>query len=162
MARANPDINYIVALQDLRNTYPKLKPSQRLHIIRQRLEDHHFGPNRLVTSVSAVEALARSLVMHHEAKGNDKEALDQVYRRYKSSSAKDLVTRYVKVKLDVSPSIHFGQETWSLFRYAEDFRNLVVHECTYLGMDKFPSLIDACDEILNGLVKIGNIRERRT
>jgi hypothetical protein len=60
MVRAAKDIDYSAELHTVRSVYVAMTPSQRLAIIRQRLVDHHFGPNRLVTSVSAVEALARS------------------------------------------------------------------------------------------------------
>lgn len=162
MARANPEVDYVADLLRLRETYPKLSPSQRLNIIRQRLEDHHFGPNRLVTSVSAVEGLARSLVIRLGAKGKGQEALAKAYRRNEKSSAKNLVEQYLLKKAKVRPEEHFGEETWKLFCHAENFRNLVVHECTYLGIDKFPSLISACEEVLEGLVRMAKIRERRT
>lgn len=65
MARLAANIDYVAELAKIRESYVTADPRQRLSIIRQRLEDHHFGPNRLVTAVSAAEALARSLAMHH-------------------------------------------------------------------------------------------------
>ena len=64
MVRLVPDIDYVERLEKLRDSYVTAYPRQRLSVIRQRLEDHHFGPNRLVTSVSAVEAYARFSLPH--------------------------------------------------------------------------------------------------
>jgi hypothetical protein len=71
MVHLVPDIDYVERLEKLRDSYVTAYPRQRLSVIRQRLEDHHFGPNRLVTSVSAVEAYARSLALRRGAKTRD-------------------------------------------------------------------------------------------
>lgn len=160
MARAVPDIDYVAQLLSIREHYVSATPRQRLSIIRQRLEDHHFGPNRLVTAVSAVEALARSLAMNHKAKS--KEELKKLYSKYKDRSPKSLVTEYLTAHGITDPHAFFGEDTWRLFGYAVDYRNLLAHECTYLGLDMFPSLIEACSDVLNSLAKLGRIREKRT
>ena len=59
MVNAVPNLDYEAELRQIREVYISASPEMRLKIIRQRLEYHHFGPNRLVTAVSAVEALAR-------------------------------------------------------------------------------------------------------
>lgn len=159
MAKAAVGIDYVAELLELRATYPVLTPRQRLSIIRQRLRDHHFGPNRLVTAVSAVEALARSLAMHLKAR--TKSDLARLYDSYKDRSPKTLVADYLKARGIPNLGTHFGEDTWRLFCYAVDYRNLLAHECTYLGLDKFPSLIAACEEVLEELVKQSQVRARR-
>ncbi|SBV53152.1 hypothetical protein XBLMG947_3958 [Xanthomonas bromi] len=57
-------IDYAAELQSIRKTYVSVSPRQRLHVIRQRLANPDHAPNLLVTHVSAVEALARSLASH--------------------------------------------------------------------------------------------------
>jgi hypothetical protein len=49
-----------------------------------------------------------------------------------------------------------------LFGYAVDYRNLLAHECTYLGLDKFPSLIEACEAVLEKLARLGGLNAKRT
>lgn len=159
MARAVPNIDYVAELLSIREGYVCATPRQRLSIIRQRLEDHHFGPNRLVTAVSAVEALARSLAMNHKAKS--KEGLKKLYAKYKDRAPKSLVIEYLSACGITDPYTFFGEDTWHLFGYAIDYRNLLAHECTYLGLDKFPSLIEACSDVLNSLAKLARIREKR-
>jgi hypothetical protein len=158
MTRAAVGIDYEAELLAIRKNYICATPRQRLSIIRQRLDDHHFGPNRLVTAVSAVEALARTLAMGQKAK--TKAELDNLYPKYKNRAPKPLVKEYLLAKGISEPDAYFGEDTWRLFGYAIDFRNLLAHECTYLGLDKFPSLIDACSEVLESLVKLGRVSEK--
>lgn len=158
MTRAATGIDYEAELLSIRQAYICATPRQRLSVIRLRLEDHHFGPNRLVTVVSAVEALARTLALGQKAKTKD--GLVNIYPRYKNRAPKSLVKEYLAAKGISEPDTYFGEDTWRLFGYAIEFRNLLAHECTYLGLDKFPSLIDACNEVLESLVKLGKVREK--
>jgi hypothetical protein len=160
MARVVPDIDYVARLQSLRDSYVVAYPRQRLHVIRQRLDDHHFGPNRLVTSVSAVEAYARCLALRLRAKS--REDLKKVYPKYRDKGPKGLVAEYAKARgVDNLPSF-FGEDNWKLFGYAIDYRNVITHECTYLGLDVFPSLIGACEAVLTKLEELADSRAKRT
>lgn len=160
MAHQVPDIDYMTRLEKLRDSYVVAYPSQRLHVIRQRLDDHHFGPNRLVTSVSAVEAYARCLVLHLRAK--KRESLREFYPKYWKKGPKALVAEYAKARgVDDLPSF-FGEDNWKLFGYAIEYRNVITHECTYLGLDVFPSLIGACEAVLNKIEELAGSRAKRT
>ena len=159
MARSVPYVDYVADLLQIRDSYVAATPRQRLSIVRQRLADHHFGPNRLVTAVSAVEALARCLMQHVGA--SSKADLRKAYPRYKDWSAKTLVREYLAGRGISDPAAFLEEDNWKLFGYAVDFRNVLVHECTYLGLDKFPSLIAACEAVLEKLVKVGNVPDRR-
>ena len=155
MARAAIGIDYVAELLKIRDHYVSATPRQRLSVIRQRLEDHHFGPNRLVTTVSAVEAFARCLTMRKLAKR--KADLVKIYSRYKGREAKSLVDEYLKSRGILDPQEYFGEDTWKLFGYAVSYRNLLTHECTYLGLDKFSSLIKACEDVLDKLEKLSAV-----
>jgi len=72
------------------------------------------------------------------------------------------VAEYFAARGVPDPARHLGEDTWRLFGYAVDYRNMLAHECTYLGQDKFPSLIKACEEVLSALVKLGRVPEPRT
>jgi hypothetical protein len=159
MARAAHGIDYEADLATIRANYVSATPRQRLAVIRQRLQDHHFGPNRLVTAVSAVEALARSLAMHTEVRR--KSELAAVYPRYSHRKPERLIREYLQSKGVPDPETFFAEDTWELFGYAVSYRNLLAHECTYLGLEKFPSLIAACEDILSALVKLGRVPEPR-
>ena len=152
-------IDYTAELQKIREDYVAATPRQRLSVIRQRLRDHHFGPNRLVTSVSAVEALARSLVMNQ--RGKTRKDLLADYPKFRNRKPETLVLEFLKDKGIPDPKAYFGEENWLLFGYAVSFRNLVAHECTYLGLAKFTALIQACNVVLSKLAKLGRVRETR-
>lgn len=157
MVFAAAGINYEAELAAIRSYYVSATPRQRLSVIRQRLEDHHFGPNRLVTAVSAVEGLARSLTMHAAARS--KSEIKTLYPKYSHRKPEGLVREYLEFKGITDPDTFFAEDTWRLFGYAVKYRNLLTHECTYLGLEKFPSLVKACDEILSALVKLGRVPE---
>ena len=159
MARAVPDIDYELDLLRIRKDYVSASSSQRLHIIRLRLEDHHFGPNRLVTVVSAVEALARCLVVGREAKLKADRA--KIYPKYRRCLPQTLVCTYLESRGISDLDAFFDEDNWRLFVYAVEYRNLLAHECTYLGQDKFPSLIAACEAVLEKLVQIGRVPESK-
>lgn len=153
-------VDYEADLLMLRERYVCSTPKQRLEIIKQRLEDHHFGANRLVTSVSAVEAYARCLVMHECAQ--TKAELISNYPNFRNRKPEPLVRQYLLSKGISDPADFFQQDTWRLFGYAVGYRNLLAHECTYLGLQKFPSLIEACEEVLSALVKLSKRRTKVT
>jgi hypothetical protein len=157
MTRKAHGVDYEAELATIRKTYICATPRQRLQIIRQRLGDHHFGPNRLVTAVSAVEALARTLAMH--ACYKTKVEISTSYSKYRNRKPEGLIREYLESREIADPKAFFAEDTWQLFGYAVQYRNLLAHECTYLGMDKFPSLIDACEEILSALAKLGRVRD---
>ncbi len=157
MVFAATGIDYEADLAIIRSKYISATPRQRLSIIRQRLEDHHFGPNRLVTAVSAVEGLARSLAMHAAARSKSEFAI--LYPKYSHRKPEGLIREYLQFKGITDPDIYFAEDTWRLFGYAVKYRNLLAHECTYLGLEKFPSLIKACEEVLSALVKLGRVPE---
>jgi uncharacterized protein YutE (UPF0331/DUF86 family) len=102
-----------------------------------------------------VEALARSLVVH--AKAIDPSLIEHTYSAHRERDPESLVTEFVKLSGCGDAQEHFSQDTWLLFREAINYRNQVVHECTYLGQDKYPSLIEATLEILEELVRIAKL-----
>lgn len=160
MARAAHGIDYVAELAKMREAYASAMPWQRLAVIRLRLKDHHFGPNRLVTTVSAVEGLARSLALRAKAKSKD--SMLKLYPRYRDRPPKSLIEEYLASKGIKDLDEFFGEDTWRLFAYAVNYRNLIAHECSYLGLDTFPSLIEACEHVLEKLVQAARLRGKRT
>lgn len=158
MALRNPHLDYAAELQRLRHTYATAPPQARLNTIVQRLRRPDAGAAQLVTAVSAVEGLARSLAVHAGAKTDTASR----YAVYKKREAHSLIEEVLRLYRQPPPSAFFRQDTWPLFKSAVNFRNLIVHECTYLGQDKYPSLLQATDEVLTALVKLGRLRAGRT
>lgn len=157
MARKNPEVDYNYSLDLLRDIYACSPPHARLNVIDQRIGFKDSLPNNLVTSLSAVEALARSLLVHLDSPSKDH--LLATYKKYRLTSPEKLVAQVMfRHGVDRSElSSFFGEDTWELFGYAVGFRNLITHECTYVGQDKAPSMIQACEEVLEKLKLIGGL-----
>lgn len=144
-------------LEQLRKTYAGAKPSARLAAIRQRLAraDEESGPARVVATVSAVEALARSLVVH--APGRPPATAHFRYQQVRSKQPPDLVEEALRLHGGRTPGDHIGAETWALFGLAVQVRNLAVHECTFAGADRYPRLVDAAERVLETLVEAAGL-----
>jgi len=138
-------------LAQLRREYVEASPRQRLSIAKQRINNPDHDPNRLIVYVSAVEGFARSLCMHQPRR--TKQELSKIYSEYERHGPKALIGEYLTAKGLGVPCDHFGADTWKLFGYAVDYGNLLAHECTYLGLDRSPRLIDACRKVLQTLAQ---------
>jgi hypothetical protein len=147
----------IKQLQEVRDSYVSAYPHQRYGIAIQRINYPEAEPNVLVTHVSSVEGLARSLVMHKRSASRSD--LPRLYPRFKTREAASLVKEYVEL-VGKEPGDYFGQDVWAGFKLAVSWRNLIVHECTYLGTSDFSPLVHCCNEVLEGLVKLSGIRRR--
>ena len=139
----------------LRDDYVKSMPRQRLNVALHRLNDTNNDPNLLVTRVSAVEAVARSLLIHHLADGRIEAS--SLYPKFRFKTPTDLVKEYIEAKCATAPEEVVGAATWELFGEAVHYRNLLVHECTYLGQDKTPALLAACRSVLHKLAEISGL-----
>lgn len=160
MATANPQIDYVAELLSVTKTYRAVSPQARYNTIRQRLDQAEIGATKLVSIVSAVEGLARSVAVHNKAPNES--SVVSLYASYCSRAPTTLVEEVFKFYRAGSPSTYFKDDTWPLFRHAVNYRNLVVHECTYLGQDKYPSLIDASFGVLESVATLAGLRAQRT
>jgi hypothetical protein len=143
------DTEYDEHLELLRRLYVEATPRQRLHIAEQRIQNPEHGPNQLVTSVAAVEGFARSLAMHCHA--NSQAALSEIYPKFRFKGPEELIEEFLKGSNRGAPASFFDAEDWRLFKYAVRYRNVLAHECTYLGQDTFPELVSACYRVLSAL-----------
>lgn len=150
-------MNYREHLEALRKDYIEATPSQRVHVASQRINNPDHGPNLIVAYVSAIEGFARSLAMHQE--GHTKSELSAIYPKYRNMSAEKLIELYLQKKINLAPHAYFGNEIWEKVGFAIGYRNLLAHECTYLGQDKYPDLIDACKQVLKKLITLEGLQE---
>lgn len=135
-------------------------PAARLRVIKQRLASAHneMGSPRLVTMVSAVEALARSLVVH--ASGRPSSTAEMRHRQYRDAAPVELVDEVLRLRGAGRGASHFEAGDWELFEVATRYRDLIVHECTSIGQDRHPHLIAACETVLRGLVELAGLEVR--
>lgn len=102
-----------------------------------------------------MEALARSLLVHHLAIA--KAGALSFYDLFSRTGAPSLVEAYFQAKCASTPEAVLGANTWNLFGHAVHYRNLLVHECTYLGQDKTPALMEACRMVLFKLAETAGL-----
>jgi hypothetical protein len=121
MAFSNPHVDYAAEVRGLREAYAYAFPQARLNVIRKRLRPDEIGPARLVTVVSAVEALARSLAIHASARF--KREVAELYAKYKQRAPVSLVEEVLHAHRHPDPSAYFAEDTWTLFKHAVEFRN---------------------------------------
>jgi len=142
---------------ELQREYAMATPAARLRVIKQRLASAHgeMGSTRLVTMVSAVEALARSLVVH--SAGRPASTAEMRHRQFRSTGPVELVEEVLRLRGAGRPLSHFGQETWELFEVGARYRDLIVHECTYVGQDRHPHLIAAAEAVLRELIEVAGL-----
>ena len=138
---------------ELKGRYVLATPRQRLKVIIDRLEgDIPYSPNQIVTNVSAVEAFSRCLTARYLAKSK-RRGLTDIYRALESWSPESLLEEYFRVRAGTSAAEGLGEKLWKHFRYACSYRNLLVHECTYLELPRLSLLTTACKVVLRKLAQ---------
>ena len=147
---------------ELQRAHATATPAARLRSIKQRLAGAHgeMGSTRLVTIVSGVEALARSLVVH--AAGRPASTAEMRHKQFRQTGPVELVEEVLRLRGAHPPLQHFEPETWELFEVAARYRDLIVHECTYVGQDRHPYLIAAAEAELRGLIELAGLEIRPT
>jgi hypothetical protein len=145
---------------ELQRAYAMATPAARLRVIKQRLASAHaeMGSTRMVTMVSAVEALARSLVVH--AAGRPASTAEMRHKQFRHTGPVELVEEVLRLRGVARPLQHFDRDTWELFEAAARYRDLIVHECTYIGQDRHPHLIAAAEQVLRGLIELAGLEIR--
>jgi hypothetical protein len=141
-------MNYETELNQLREDYYRSMPRQRLKVAKQRIANPNHGPNLVVTYVSAIEGILRSLVIWNETESGRPQP--DIYNKYKRSGVKTLYEKYIE-QCNINSDAITDKRIYELVKYAVEYRNLLAHECTYLGQDTYPDLIQACEEFLSAL-----------
>ena len=151
------NMNYEEHLKNLRKLYYESFPEQHLHVGEQGIESPDHRPNQIVTYVSAIEGLLRSLVLWNEtATGKSSQITHEKYEHYRF---KKLFSIYLEQRSTQSKDI-ITDDIYRLVEYAVKYRSLILaHECTNLGQDKYHDLIDACEAFLHNLAKHAGIKE---
>jgi hypothetical protein len=143
---------------ELLRAYAMATPAARLRAIKQRLASVHaeMAPTRLVTMVGAVEALARSLVVH--ASGRPPHTAEMRHRQFRDTGPADLVQEVLRLRGAGPAGQHFAEAAWTGFEAAVRYRDLIVHECTFVGQDRLDHLIADADTVLRGLIELAGLQ----
>jgi hypothetical protein len=150
-------MNYEEHLKNLRKLYYESFPEQRLHVGEQRIENPDHRLNQIVTYVSAIERLLRSLVLWDETA--TEKTSQKKYEKYEHYGFKKLFSIYLEQRSTQSKDI-ISDDIYRLVEYAVKYRSLILaHECTNLGQDKYHELIDACEAFLHELANHAGIKD---
>jgi hypothetical protein len=146
------NVNYKKHLIELRKSYYEAYPGQRLHIGMHRIKDPGNEPSQIITYVSIIEGLLRSLVIWGETEPTCGRPTQDTYKKFEYASIQKLFKEYLKRRgalvKDIVPC-----KKYRIFLYAIKYRNLLAHECTSLGQATFPAILEACEVFLQGLSK---------
>jgi hypothetical protein len=143
--------------EELQRLYAVATPAARLRAIKQRLASAHgeLGTTRLVTLVSAVEAMARSLVVH--SAGRPTSTAEMRHRQFRTTGPVELVEEVLRLRGARPGAEHFDRDDWELFEVGTLYRDLIVHECTSIGPDRHPHLIAATEAVLRGMIELAGL-----
>lgn len=157
MVISEPDYNEDLA--NLRKVYVEGTPRKRYEIAVRCIANPEQARNLLVVCVSAVEGLARSLIMRRYAKKKDD--LWLLYLDHQWKGPEELIEEYLVTRALRPAPETFGADTWEHFRCAVEYRHLLTHECIYLVNNRPQVLIEACKSVLHKLARIAGLKIRR-
>lgn len=141
--------------KQLRALYLRGTLRQRYRIAAQRFDRASVGPSDLVNCVSALEGFARAVAMRRltDAGNPLKEAHDYL----RNVGVVELITKHICPAYQVTPDAAFGTAIWKQIPEAIEYRNLLVHEATFLNGGTCKRLIKAtlaCFDALGNLAQV--------
>jgi len=132
MAKFGPDnAHFKKHLPNLRHVYTRLTPFQRMAIANQRMDRLDSPANELIAVVSAVEGLARSLVVGERVDRG--EQFEIAYEAVRNRDPVQLVKEIAALAHVTPAKLVASADGWRLFRWACAYRNLLIHEATMLN-----------------------------
>lgn len=143
----------------IRKIYVTKSPQWRYQKAVELADNPDAAAHRLVAHVSAVEGLARSLLIHEKYQ-DPRMRLEQYEIEFKRKRAETLIDDYLKAKNLPEAAIVFGEEVWEKFKVATQYRNLVVHECAYHDVSKSHWTIGACQSVFKKLGQFSDFVEQ--
>lgn len=160
--------DYKSHLKDLRTQYINATYQQRISVAEDRINYPDCYPNQLITIVSATEALARAKCIEVlQSQGKTATEAYEKTRITKTDSNGTISVRcagpILLIENLICPSVGktsqelFGKDIWETFSYAIEYRNLLIHEGTFLRQDYAISLINSCHEVFNLLKKLETV-----
>lgn len=149
-------IDYRRHIDSLRDAYVKATPNQRYRVALDRIEYPDCGPNKLIQLVSAVEGLARTIAIYMAVSSG--EIIENAYKRLRFEKPEVLISEFIAKPMGKKPEDLIGKNNWELFGFAVEYRNLLIHECAFLGQDKSNPMISSLLSIFETLKQIANVK----
>ena len=148
-------------VKKLRNNYIKSTPQQRLHIIKQLINNSSLDIHKFLIKAFGVEALARSILLQINIDNKIKEKKlilkkeidifkEKEYEKIKRTALDELIKEIYKIK-KININSVFNQEILEILPLIREYRNLLVHESTFLRAGFTLRLIEFIDNIFKEL-----------
>jgi hypothetical protein len=144
-------------IKELREIYVRSTIKQRHTIATKRMDHIDSQVLQLCNVVSGLEGFARALLFEYKkSKENDSLINYESIKHYKPSV---LIKEYLGLKYGIEAEKYFNQD-WELLLLAQEARNLIIHECTYLRQDYTIPLKGSCARIFCKLEEFSGLSSR--
>ena len=138
--------------KQLRDLYVAGTLKQRYRIACQRIDFPQLGPSVLVNAVSALEGFSRAIAVRVLVQAGT--SVQKAYQFHRSTGTIDLITKHICPWLRTTPTAAFGAKVWQQIPEAVEFRNLLIHEATFLNGGTCKRLIAASRHCLDTLAAL--------
>lgn len=135
--------------KQLRDIYVASTLRQRYSIACQRIEHPDLGPSVLVNAVSALEGFSRAIAVRALSQAGM--SIGEAYQFHRNTGTVDLIAKHICPWLRTTPTTAFGAKAWRQIPEAVEFRNLLIHEATFLNGGTCKRLIAASRHCLDRL-----------
>jgi hypothetical protein len=141
-----------ISPDELRDLYIRANPRQRYRVALDRIEGPELGPSLFVNVMSALEGFARTVAVHAQVEKG--EPVEAAYSRLRNVGPIQLIADHICPAYRMTPAELFAAADWASLPDAVKFRNLLVHEATFLNGGTSRALIEAARRILDRLAKL--------
>jgi len=138
--------------KQLREIYARGTLKQRYGIACQRIDFPDLGPSVLVNAVSALEGFSRAVAVRALVQAGM--SVRDAYVYHRNTGTIDLIAKHICPWLHTTPTIAFGARVWKQIPKAVAFRNLLIHEATFLNGGTCKQLIGASRHCLDRLAAL--------
>ena len=147
-----------ISPSELRAVYEGATLSQRYSVAKQRINDPGGEPNRVVTAVAALEGFARAVAVDYRTKVG--ELADAAYSELRHETLINLLWNHIVPQLDGGGARLGDRKDWAMLGRAVRFRNLLVHEATFLHGGTARELRNCAEGFLNRLAEAVGVTTR--
>jgi len=141
-----------ISASTLRGLYVRATLRQRYSVAKARIDNPDHGPNRVVAAIAALEGFTRAVAVKAELESGT--PLELAYEKLRWTKPLELLESYVLPALHTTPAEVFDPAMWKLLPEAIEFRNLLVHEATYLHGGTCEQLVDAAVHVLERIAQL--------
>ena len=138
--------------KQLRELYVAGTLRQRYRIACQRIDFPDLGPSVLVNAVSAFEGFSRAIAVRALVQAGT--PAREAYQFHRGTGTVDLITKHICPWFHTTPTAAFGARVWQQIPEAVEYRNLLIHDATFLNGGTCKRLIAASQHCLDRLAAL--------